>query len=294
MTALLEDFATFARVHTETGDVDPAYPVLRELLAGLDEETAVARIVVYVACYNLPQAALTWDKIDTHRDLAHVQARMVCATERRGLRGADAMRRHLDSFAAYGDHFDGLVPFLRSGFTGNTREDWRTLQANLGLVWGNGRWAAYKTGEILKTVLDWPVTPTDAGHAWSTGPRLGLALLYPEARGLGNSPDDVLALDAMTDRLVRLTGHPVEQVETHLCDFHALVEGRYYLGHDIDQQGEQIATAAAVLDDRVLEALTVARIEAFGSLGLRTCVDRPRKTAYRDHGLLLMPKEMWP
>ena len=51
----------------------------------------------------------------------------------------------------------------------------------------------------------------------------------------------------------------IEQVETILCDFHALAEGRYYVGHDIDQMQEQLDRARALLRNHLAESEEAAR-----------------------------------
>jgi hypothetical protein len=81
----------------------------------------------------------------------------------------------------------------------------------------------------------------------------------------------------------------VAQVETSLCDFHSLVQGGYYLGHDIDQMQAQLLDRR--VPDRTPQEVWTARAELFTSdlLGEhhgRWGVRPPLKKAYRDHGII--------
>lgn len=245
----LADLATFARWHVASGDIDPVYPVLGSLIDrwALDAEDALRFVLLYVAYYDLGSAVSAWDAGAwvPGRGLDSRFALLPTGTERRGLRGGINLVTHIDSLdgrLAGG----GLVPWLTSRFGDDPFTNWKIAEATLRSVEHNGRWAAYKTGEIMATVLGLPLAPTDAGHDFSSGPRSGLALVYPKvAKYKGSRSGTVAALDGFTEDLRsdmadRGVVLPVEQLETVLCDWHAVVEGRYYVGHDIDLMLEQV------------------------------------------------------
>lgn len=246
---VLDDVAEFARWHVASGDIDPVYPVLARLVEPMGLTESVRFVLLYVAFYDLSSALTVWQADGWSATTGVLDERfrkLPTGTERRAHR---APHKLVDHLAAVHEQIEnnGVEGWLLRGLDERSHgRAWQQLQGRLRAVHGNGRWAAYKTGEILSTVLGWPVEPTDAGHDFSSGPRHGLALIYPQTGKLTrNDPTTVTTLDGWTlhlqcqlaERGVML---PVEQVETVLCDFHALVDGRYYVGHDIDQMLHQV------------------------------------------------------
>lgn len=234
--------------------MDPVYPVLRTIIGWLEltPEEALRLAVLYVAFYDLQSALTVWLKVGWPDPMPEEYWRLPTGTERRAHRDPRQFRAHMEAVQARIDSYSSLTTWADQA-----GGDWRTLQSLLANVRGNGRWAAYKTGEVMKTVLGWPLTPTDAGHEFSTGPRKGLVMVYPEA-----ATASVTDLDKMTEELRQeLAGWkvpmPVEQLETVLCDWHSTVEGRYYVGHDIDLMLQQVRPGPA--GDLIVEA----RYESF-------------------------------
>lgn len=245
--APLDDVAEFARWHVASGDIDPVYPVLATLVQPLSLTESVRLVLLYVAYYDLASALTVWDNdgwSDRTGELDERYWKLPTGIERRAHRMPEKLRDHLREVHRLIED-NGVEGWLLRGLDADQGKAWQQLQMRLRNVHGNGRWAAYKTGEILATVLGWPVKPTDAGHDFSTGPRRGLALVYADAGRLRGSIRPVVSLlDAMTERLrgelaARGVPMPVEQVETVLCDFHSLVHGRYYVGRDIDLMYDQ-------------------------------------------------------
>lgn len=256
MTAY-DDYLDFCFWHVRSGDVDPVYPVLGHLHWSHcpTEEDEVAFTLLYVAYYNLSSALAAWfDGWRPGMALTEAQLRYPTGTERRAHRDVRQFAKHIASLNAIAERYSGLIPYLRTA-------DWQTGQQRLTDIYGNGRWAGYKTGEIFSTVHGWRAKPPDAGHAHSSGPRKGLADLFPETAALiGNDAVTVKRLDALTDMLCEATNLPVEQVETTLCDWHSTLKGAYYVGHDIDQQQEQYQRSGR---DDVKLTLTEARRAVF-------------------------------
>jgi len=155
---------------------------------------------------------------------------------------------------------------------------------------GNGRWAAYKTAEMLQKVADLPVEAPDAGHRYSSGPRKGLQWLEPDCPE-GQDDATVAELDRLTEKWQELLQEPdIAQVETSLCDFNSLVKGRYYLGHDIDSM--QHAFTHDKIADRLPREAWAAREAVFapellGELNDWTGVRRDANRHYKTTGELL-------
>lgn len=292
LTSLFQNLLFFSRAQLASFDVDPLYPVLRYLHRGMDHEQALWHSILYVGYYNLASATAAFLTTPLPKHLSERVARYPTGVERRGFRGG-AITQHISSLLEWRKVYGGLDAFLREGFGPRPRSNWLILQENLQRVWGNGRWAAYKTGEILQKVHDFPVEPTDMGHAFSSGPRHGLALFYGEVSG--NTTETISRLDRQGDALLadlRDQGvvMGIEQLETMLCDFHALVQGRYYVGHDIDQFQAQLL--ASPLPQTSLEPLWDARRNVLphaylGELNGWQGVDHARKRIYKQTGRIV-------
>jgi hypothetical protein len=302
---LATDLATFAYWHIKSGDIDPVYPVLETLHTILcdDDEEALRFTLLYVTYYNLPSAIGAWSRNVFNKPgrLPELSiAKYATGTERRAHRMPHKLVEHLDYLDGIAANYGSLTAWLTHDLTDNPYHNWRLLQDRLRSVRHNGRWAAYKTGEILATVHKYPLKPTDAGHDFSSGPRKGLADCYPESAAIsGFKPDAVNALDKLTNDLqeflnLNVGSHvPVEQVETVLCDWHSLLKGGYYVGHDIDvmlEQGNK-ALSNGVLIESDYDELMFAREQAFthnwlGEYNDWTGIRKDLKTLYRDSGKL--------
>lgn len=262
------DFLEFAHWHTASGDIDPVYPVLARIgpkLTDTDDEL-LSLILLYVAYYDLGSALWTWeDGWRPGKPLTDTQLRRPTGTERRGHRTLARFSEHISALGMIHKRYGSWEKALWPAEEASPQRRWLTVEERLRSVRGNGRWAAYKTGEMLKTVAGWDLQPTDAGHDWSTGPRQGLTDLFPELAGHdGHDPQTVRILDGYTQQLVEATGHPVEQVETHLCDWHSTLRGHYYVGHDIDLMLAHLGHSPKHVQELVL----AARADSFDAMWL--------------------------
>jgi hypothetical protein len=236
---LADDYRRFHRLAVETGDVDPVYPVLRHY-AGTATQSTEERLrltFLHVAYYNLASAIRVWWDLGTQAE----QLRLPTGHERRAHRNEGKLTRHLAQLDYIAKDRGGYSGFLERAMEGarTPEERWEAISDAVLSMYGNGRWAAYKTCEMLAKVNGYELHAPDMGHAYSSGPRQGLELLVI---GLptGNGRYHVQMLDAASRALVGvlaesgLPGADNETVETTLCDFHSMVTGGYYVGHDID------------------------------------------------------------
>lgn len=302
---LLEDFVEFARLQLTSGDIDPAYPVLRQLQREMPAEQALWHTLVYVAFYNLDSAVRVFAALPSWEDaraqwrrtglaLDFQLASLPTGVERRNLRGGYRMMDHFHSLLALADSFGGLGIWLGAAVHRAPLHDWLTVRSNVEMARGNGRWASYKTAELLQKVNGWELEAPDMGNEFSTGPRHGLALFYGEVEG--NSPAAIRRLDGQgrelqNELVMRGLVVGIEQVETLLCDFHAMADGRYYPGHDVDQMQAQLGWGPAGADDYRMP-IWRARLASFplaylGELGGWNGVDRERCKVYARTGQVL-------
>lgn len=288
---ILDDYARFHKLALETHDVDPVYPVLRGISdeLGWDEERRTWAVLAHVAYYDLGSAL---QAIDADKWLPG----LTFGTERRNHRVPARFEKHWTALEHKSVIYAGFYPWLRDALVpGDPVASWGSVTDALLDVWGNGRWAAYKTCEMLAEVVGMPLEAPDMGHAHSSGPRQGLNLLFAGANQYtGNDKGTVKLLDDFSTLLCKVLaerGLParVENVETTLCDFHALHGGRYYVGHDIDQMLEQLHHSP---DNTMKFAAFQARSGAFdeaylGERGGWDGIDKSRNKAYKEHGLIL-------
>lgn len=296
-TSLFEDYVKFHKIQIANRDVDPVYPVLRRVgeLLNWTQEERVRSVFLHVAYYDLGSclAALDRQHAPFLRAFADPVPGLTCGTERRRNRMGTNLRDHLANLEWTAGQHNGLHRWLQESITDDPGDSWVELNAQIQGVTGNGRWAAFKTCEMLAEVCGYPLEAPDMGHRNSTGPRSGLELLLPEARTLtGNGASVIAKLDELSLGLVDMlqqlgADSTLATAETTLCDFHSLAAGRYYPGLDIDEMQKQLERAPLSLDMR--EVALMARREELpeayvGELNDRTGVDVKRKRVYAQTG----------
>lgn len=233
----LPPLVTFASALIESQDVDPLYPVLRELEKDMEPEQALWFTFLYLTYYNLGSAIHAFRLRPVPGPLPAEARLLPCAIERRNLRGGK-VAAHVESYLETVRWLGGgnQKQALQHNWHGHTPEEnyllfWETAQ----LVWNNGRWAAFKWGELLKKVHGWNLAAPDMRMEFCSGPKAGLEQLYQHP---GASVKQLNAYGAdLRDRL-SVKGVPVddwETLETVLCNYNSFAAGKYYVGHDIDE-----------------------------------------------------------
>jgi Alpha-glutamyl/putrescinyl thymine pyrophosphorylase clade 2 len=242
----MEDFVTFAAELIYSQDIDPVYPILRSTyeLMGLEEEERLWFTFLYMSYHMLPSAAAAFARHPRPAPLSADLLRLPMMMQRRNLR-AGKLRRHVTSYLSAIDR-QTQDRWIRNGFRSGEKEYnfdafWMTSQS----VWGNGRLAAYKWAEILEYVHGYEMRAPDMRLDDCLGPRRGVELVY-DMLGAPTAPLNV-AGDDVKYRLEEGLGHELRwaEVETCLCDFAGMLQGRFYVGHDIDEIQEQIRDSPA-------------------------------------------------
>jgi hypothetical protein len=304
--APLQAFSEFGKHMLDSEDIDPIYPVLRQLISDLELGRPQAEwlVVLYLAYYEITSALTAFrahpdpDDRSICGDLTTLK--LPTGIERRGLRQPHLMAAHLESWLS---RFDGRGFFTpaQEWFANDLYFNDGVLDQYIQGVAYNGRWASYKAREVVHKVLGYPNAAADAGHEGSSGPRKGLTLFFPEVKG--NGPRAIEQLDEQTDVLMRATrAHGVEvnveEVETLLCDFKSLAHGRYYVGHDTDLMLEGILRPG-VEDQTRFELLRARRAlpanyrgESSGDVGNLKAArwtgrDREAMSAYVQRGVIV-------
>jgi hypothetical protein len=268
--------------------MDPAYPVLKWFADSMNRESGLWLTFLFVGYYHMGSALKAFSLYPTLTVPDEATLKLPIAQPRRSHRATLRFAQHLDSLCAKAEQHGGLGAWLDSASTSeDPLTNWKTLNDELTTVYGNGRWAAYKTAEILMKSHGFNLAAPDMGNANSSGPRKGLGLFFP---GLpqGNSPAEIAYLDELSLKVVEnLTGKTsqvsIETAETSLCDFYALNKGRYYVGIDIDEMQEQLLRVQSDLTALAFKARYETLPHAYlGELNGWKGIDKNRKSIYRD------------
>jgi hypothetical protein len=268
--------------------MDPAYPVLKWFADSMNRESGLWLTFLFVGYYHMGSALKAFSLYPTLTVPDEATLKLPIAQPRRSHRATLRFAQHLDSLCAKAEQHGGLGAWLDNATTSeDPLTNWKTLNDELTTVYGNGRWAAYKTAEILMKSHGFNLAAPDMGNANSSGPRKGLGVFFP---GLpqGNSPAEIAYLDELSLKVVEnLTGKTsqvsIETAETSLCDFYALNKGRYYVGIDIDEMQEQLLRVPSDLTALAFKARYETLPHAYlGELNGWEGIDKKRKGVYRD------------
>jgi hypothetical protein len=285
--SLWEDYAYFHEAQTLSRDMDPMYPILGWFAKDLERDRSLWLTFLFVAYYHLGSALAVFEEYPAPSVPKEFWLKAPISQPRRGHRDSLKLAKHLSSLCAKAEKHGGLGAWLDSVTQfADPITNWKSLNEELMTVFGNGRWAAYKTAEILYKSHGFNLEAPDMGHANSSGPRKGLALFFP-GLPLGNSPAEIAQLDNLSLKIVdylqdKTSQVSIETAETSLCDFNALVKGKYYVGIDIDEMQEQLFAQPCLLADLAFTARSeVLPNQYLGELNGWTGIDKSRKTIYR-------------
>lgn len=247
------DFCRFAAGQVRSWDIDPMYPTLRELYdgAGLDRNTRLWRTFIYVTFYHIGTAERVWTNYPKPVPVLGFDP-MPTGTERRGMRGIGGAAKAAHLVNTVVELSGGnIAMWLRGVSLGQAGEEgWDSVREQFQELPGCGPWASYKWADLLAHALDYPITASDigvGGGSATAGPIPGMVALT----GLDwkRCAEDVSLQKELLARAINdgvpFTG--LDQLETALCDFNSLLHGRYYVGHDIDMQMDQLASSGASL-----------------------------------------------
>lgn len=248
---LFEDFIKFSQLQIGTWDIDPTYPLLKDLYTNwdYDKETALWHTIVYTAFYHLgsaetfletnpqPNNDLVWNMI------------LPTGVERRGFRGRpDLIQEHLHDICRKYRPFTNWIDNIVHENATSPEVGWEYIREDYSKVAYGGSWSSYKFADLLKWVHGYEITAPDfgvGGGSKSAGPISGLAFITEESMETclneefhkdfyGVAQEAMSSCSEFSPR--RFNG--MDQCETCLCDFNSMIKGSYYVGHDIDLQLE--------------------------------------------------------
>lgn len=287
---LLADLVEFARVETESGDVEPWAAVIGAVAGQLGPEPAAQLLTLY-NCYD--DLGSAWRLLQRWPDprIPLTGAARAAATvqpispERRNLYGGRILRR-CDAYTSYLDGRTALE-WLRGGLpAADPAANFLPMQAHLRQIWGVGRLAAFEWSEFWAKVSGVSVEAPDA-HLWeSSGPRESLQHLYsntsPDAGWLDSTAAACKATLAAAGVVLSWW-----DFETVICDFNVMRKGRYYPGQHIAMIRAEIGS----LDEpgRGLLAAALESVVPAPWSDIPPGIDRTLRPLYRDTGRIPLP-----
>jgi hypothetical protein len=242
---LFDQFCTFAKKHIESGDIDPTYPLLKEVYKarGYPAENALWYTFLYVTWYNLGSAETVFAKYPSPPKSIDEPLVLPTGTERRSFRGNDKAREHLAVLLEEAGKHGGFEPWMSYLTKEGGEIGWDFVRSEFQKLRFVGPWASYKLADLLAHVHDYAITASDlgiGGAGETAGPIPGLVRLtgYDWPRCAYDKKLQREILKEARDRGVPFSG--LDQLETVCCDFNSLCKGAYYVGHDVDAQQEHL------------------------------------------------------
>ncbi|KKK50967.1 hypothetical protein LCGC14_3119710, partial [marine sediment metagenome] len=237
---LLKDFFTFARGEIFSWDVDPQFPLLKRHYADLDLDidTALWWSLLYLSFYHFGSAEESW-KLYPKQVIIKRKLRLPVTKNRRVFRGNDRAQEQLNYILT---HKGPIRKWVESTIGKGGKEGWALMKEEFQSIGFNGAWSSYKWCDILKQVHGYNITAPNIGDkvGATAGPIPGLATLtgrsWQECAHDYNLHQELF--DLCLAKSIPMNG--LDQLESVLCNFQGLVNGRYYAGHDIDRDATQL------------------------------------------------------
>jgi len=247
---LMPAFIRFAIEHKESGDIDPVYPVLYHVqrMRAMTREQAIWHTLLYLTWYHLGSAELV---ICVNRDAVLFPSLRALPTgvERRGFRGMGGAERAAEFLNWMIQNRKPFSQWLEEVTAPGGMAGWEALYRDVQTFPHCGSWAAFKWCDLSRNVLGCSITSPDIGLGGGgkcAGPVPGLSLLT--GRPWGECAKSRALQEEFYNYCLRceVPWEGWEEMETALCDFNSLVHGRYYVGHDIDKQMEDLSACPRV------------------------------------------------
>lgn len=277
----LPRFIKFAIQHKESGDIDPVYPVLRHVqrMREASRLEAIWHTLLYLAWYHLGSAEAMLLRfplpmqIEPGRWTGPSLEPLPTGVERRGFRGHEGFYKAIQMLNWFVETRSPLPQWLDEVTSMKGTMGWTALYQDILQAPHCGSWAAFKWCDLARNVLGCNITSPDiglGGGGKNAGPVPGLELLTRQSWYECSVNQDLQIHFYLSCRALQVPWEGLEEMETALCDFNSVVHGRYYVGHDIDKQMEDIADLGKAYWDARLESFPRAYLgELQGWTGVR-------------------------
>ena len=286
--ARLGDLVTFARVESDSRDVEPWADILAHLDLPLRDRIWLMTLYnTYddlhsaFSCYRRWPSISAWATATDRHDVA----RYNCTQERRNLRGGRVLQRFASYATAVGD-LDEESWMRQVCVTDDPGKNFAALTGHMRQVWGVGRQSAFEWAEFAGKVAGLPVDAADGQLFESSGPRRCLERIFymhaptpSELEHAANVCRDYLACEGVNLAWV--------DFETIICDFNVMRDGRYYPGRHLAALREEIDTLPDPNDRDILNAAWFSFVpEPWARIA--PGIDPTKMPVYRNTGRMLL------
>lgn len=238
---LLKDFDVFSRALVMSNDVDPTYPVIKDILKHKPHYQPEWFVFVYVAYYSLESAVQFCDMWPTYEEYKDNTGKFIKLREERRIINKFGHERRgtcrnpknqLVLFKAAGDFIKNDLKTLEKA----SNLDFRVRLESK--PW-HGGWSAFKIAEIFEKSLGWEnLKIKDLGLDGrdpnsNDGPIGGLRWIF--GRDNKYNQNWFKTWNRFGSELSKAWDFDIGEVETCLCKWHKTVSGKYFVGHDIQE-----------------------------------------------------------
>lgn len=258
-----EAFDKFSRALVMSKDVDPIYPFIGKGLFQIDKfykeiVDPVWFTFIYVLFYNLETAILFCNRYPTSKHFNESSFRKLRDTtfnhfgiERRG------KQRQVDTLVK--SIKEVIIPMCDQSeeryLPPISKLDNQQLRLLIAGKYNHGVWSAFKIAEVLEKafgynnlkIKDLGLEGRDPNS--NDGPVAGLRNLFGEDRKWNQYDFD--GWNRFGLELAKAYKFDIGEIETCLCKWHKIRNGKYYIGHDIDE----LYSLKKVIDKNQLEEM---------------------------------------
>jgi len=239
MVDLFDKFIKFSNEQVKSKDIDPIYPLIKEVnnVENIGLEDSIWRLLLYVTWYRLASSELVFLKYPTE-NIINDTFILKTGVERRGFRGNNKGVEMINNFLIKNKSISDYVKKI-SDKTGE--EGWRFIRSDFEEIKWNGNWASYKWADLMKNVIGLNIlSPNIGGEKVNKhSPVTCLNILLKEV-------DEEMTYEyAKDENLQKLFYNEckengaifngLDQMETCLCDYKNVMNGKYWSGKDIKE-----------------------------------------------------------
>lgn len=232
---LYKNFFEFTKLQIEVGDSHPAYALLRELfkIEKLPQIIKIWRCLIFVAFDHLGSAEKMWTEYPEPKIIKNPQF-MTTGIARRGFRGNTYWADMINSVSNNGE----LKSIIESHANKGEIEGWISLRNWFEQFKHNGSWSSYKFADLMTHVCGYKLKADSIGENHCVLQAASLLTGKEQKECMSDIELQGQLLNYAKNHHSKING--LEELETALCDFISFLQGRYYIGMEIDSQMEQI------------------------------------------------------
>lgn len=271
------DFWKFSKSQIEAKDSHPAYAVLKNLfeLESLELEQKIWRLLIFLAFDHLGSAEWVWKKYPKPQKIKD-PIPMKTSVARRLFRGNTLWADQINYILSHGT----LTDWIESTANQKGEAGWKATRDKMETVKYNGAWASFKWADMVKNILDYDITADNIGE--------NECVLYCAELLTHKTAKEIMKNIHLQRELYKTSKQKqvkfkgLDQLETALCDFVSFIEGRYYIGMEIDSQMNQIGDSKLFYKARALSFDPKFLGEENGYFGIRDEL----KSLYKNRGVI--------